>query len=497
MDYIKTLETVKQYSLARIPFIAINSVEKGRTLDLLKEAYSTIKLPLFVHSMSKGLYDINTKQIVSEEKTVMGILDYISNEIRLKENMTYVFTEISEISNDSMVTRYFSDLVTLAEEKGASIIIITTDPIWAQLQRLGMAIKFSLPTEEEILKIINDTLEPYKNQISIEWEKNDFRDASTILSGISKIEIKNVIASLIAKQKITKNDLIELKFAKDKLFSNISGLEKIDLSNDNFNFAGLKNLRNWLIEKQQLLNPDKKDEMKERGIKPPRGILLVGVPGCGKSLSAKAIAHTWNLPLYRLDFATVQSKYVGQSEQQLREALDTAEHVSPCVLWIDEIEKGLGASDSSGTTTKMIGQFLFWLQECKKNVFVVATANDVSKLPVELLRRGRFDELFFIDLPNVNERRDIINMYVEKYLVVKLPDTLINELIRITDGFTASDIESAIRDIAYKLMATPNLQVNDQVLIQGINKVVPLSRTNPEQIQYIRNWGKNRAVNAS
>ena len=149
--------------------------------------------------------------------------------------------------------------------------------------------------------------------------------------------------------------------------------------------------------------------MKKRGIRPPRGILLMGVPGCGKSLSAKAIAARWKRPLYRLDLATIQGRYVGQSEQQLKEAFETAEHVSPCILWIDEIEKGLsgGGSDSSGVTTRLIGQFLFWLQECKKDVFVIATANNVKGLPAELLRKGRFDEMFFVDLPNKQERKEI------------------------------------------------------------------------------------------
>lgn len=144
---------------------------------------------------------------------------------------------------------------------------------------------------------------------------------------------------------------------------------------------------------------------------------MVGVPGCGKSMSAKSIAANWRLPLYRLDFATVQGSYVGQSEQQLKDALTTAENVSPCILWIDEIEKGLsgaGGTGDGGVSTRMVGQFLFWLQECKKQVFVVATANDVSMLPSELLRRGHFDELFFVDLPTVEERREILSFRCRK-----------------------------------------------------------------------------------
>lgn len=197
--------------------------------------------------------------------------------------------------------------------------------------------------------------------------------------------------------------------------------------------------------------------MRAKGLQPPRGILLVGVPGCGKSLSAKSISVNWKLPLYRLDFATVQGSYVGQSEQQLKDALTTAENVSPCILWIDEIEKGLSGATSGagdgGVSTRMVGQFLFWMQECKKQVFVVATANDVSMLPSELLRRGRFDELFFVDLPTADERREILSLYMRKYLDLAFSGELADQIVQITDGFTGADLESTVRDLAYRVIA--------------------------------------------
>ena len=235
-------------------------------------------------------------------------------------------------------------------------------------------------------------------------------------------------------------------------------------------------------------------------MQPPRGILLVGVPGCGKSLSAKSISANWKLPLYRLDFATVQGSYVGQSEQQLKDALTTAENVSPCILWIDEIEKGLsGASGSNdgGVSTRMVGQFLFWLQECKKQVFVVATANDVSMLPSELLRRGRFDELFFVDLPTADERRDILSLYMRKYLKLDFIGPFADKIVELTDGFTGADLESTVRDLAYRSIANSNFVLNEENMITAFNNVVPLSQTSPEKIEAIRDWGKERAVPAS
>jgi SpoVK/Ycf46/Vps4 family AAA+-type ATPase len=233
----------------------------------------------------------------------------------------------------------------------------------------------------------------------------------------------------------------------------------------------------------------------------PRGVLLVGVPGCGKSLTAKAIAQSWSMPLYRLDLANIHGQYLGQSEGRLKEALATADHVAPCVLWIDEIEKGLagatrGSSDG-GTSTRLVGHFLYWLQEARSRVFVVATANDVSKLPPELLRRGRFDELFFVDLPTTEERKEIISIYVERGLK-RLPEaTLMNELVELSEGFAGSDIESAVREVVKAAYLDGDNVVSNDLFKRSFQNVVPLAKTSPEQIESIRAWGRERAVPAS
>lgn len=496
MNYEETKRLMRQYLLARIPFISLNTIEKNRAINILKELATELNLTINVHSMSKGITDIVNNNLVSDEKTIMGVLDYIGEQIKVRENATFVLTDVSELENESLVSRYLNDIVTMAEEKGGTVIVITSSSIWTNLQRLGMNIELALPTESELYKLIKDNVSPYQDQITIEWDENNFKEAATILLGLSEIEVKNVIASLIAKGSLLKEDLIDLKFAKDSMFSEISGLEKIEVD-PTIAFGGLDGLKEWLDEKKKLLTPDKKEEMIRRGIKPPRGILIVGVPGCGKSLSAKAIAAKWQMPLYLLDFATVQGRYVGQSEQQLKEALETAEHVSPCILWIDEIEKGLsGASGDSGVTNRMIGQFLFWLQECKKEVFVVATANDINNLPAELLRKGRFDEMFFVDLPNNDERAEIIRLYLLKYLNVKVNDEFINKLVTLSDGFAGSDLEAAIREIAYQVVAN-NITLTETIFIDTFTKTVSLSKTNPEKIEKIRAWGKEHAVSAT
>ena len=372
MNYEETKEYLKRYLKARIPIITINSVEKNRVLRLIKELQQELGLTISSYQMSQGMVDLKNNTILNEEKTIMSALDYISEEIKLKENCNFILSDISDISVSNTVSRYLVDIIEKAETMSGVIILITTEPVWNNISRLGIGIKLNYPNDQELTEIVKNTINPYRNQITIEWDDKDYINAGTYLQGLSEMEAKNIISSLLVKGTITKEDLKELKFSKQKLFNEIAGLEAIEIDED-FEIAGLDNLKDWLYEKKTLMDPTKKEELQKRGISSPKGILLTGVPGCGKSLCSKAASKIFNIPLYRLDLATVQGEYVGQSERQLKAALDTAEYVSPCVLWIDEIEKGLNDNNSS-VTSKMIGQFLFWLQENKKPVFVIAKA---------------------------------------------------------------------------------------------------------------------------
>ena len=500
-DIAKSKELLKRYSIARIPFSAINTIEPGRTLSMLKEISEELQLPINVHTLTKGVYDLATDKNMSEDKSVYGAIDFMTEKMKRMQYQTIVLTEVPDLSIENSDSKQILALVNLANESGGVVMVFTNSPVWNQLQRQGMRITIDLPNEDEMYSIIKEYIDDYRNEIPIEWDNTDIREAAATLNGVTCIEAENVIAALIANKCIRKSDMDEVRFAKDRLFSDISGLEKIDVDDSVKDVGGLEGLRKWLQEKKELLTPEKKDELRAKGLQPPRGILLVGVPGCGKSLSAKSISANWKLPLYRLDFATVQGSYVGQSEQQLKDALTTAENVSPCILWIDEIEKGLsgatGNSGDGGVSTRMVGQFLFWMQECKKQVFVVATANDVSMLPSELLRRGRFDELFFVDLPTADERRDILSLYMRKYLNLNFAGEFAEKIVQISDGFTGADLESTVRDLAYRSIANHNFLLSEENIVTAFNNVVPLSQTSPEKIEAIRAWGKERAVPAS
>ena len=500
-DIKKSKELLKQYSKARIPFVTINTIEKSRALGILKEVAEELSLPFYVHSYSKGIYDLATEKLISgNDKNIYSALDYMTEQMQRKQCMTIIFNDVPDLSVENEDTKLFYSLVDMANESNGVVMVLYDGSVWNHLQRAGMIVKIDLPNEDEMYSIVKDYIDDYRNEIPIEWDNSDIREVASILAGVTRIEAVNVVAALIANGSIRKSDIDEIRFAKDRLFSDISGLEKIQVDDSVKETGGLAGLKKWLDEKKDLMSPEKRDELRAKGLQPPRGILLVGVPGCGKSMSAKSISANWKLPLYRLDFATVQGSYVGQTEQQLKNALTTAENVAPCILWIDEIEKGLsgaGSSNDGGVSTRMVGQFLFWLQECKKQVFVVATANNVSMLPSELLRRGRFDELFFVDLPTAEERREIIALYMRKYLQLEFAGRVADEIVELTDGFTAADLESTVRDLAYRSIANDTFALDEETIITAFNNVVPLSQTSPEKIEEIREWGKERAVPAS
>lgn len=490
--------TLTRYLKARVPFISIRSAERARVLDIVREiAQGLNNAPVYVHTLSQGTKELVSGRSANEDRSVIGALDFASQQIGQRQSLTFVLTEVSDTEDDTPFARQLLDAVMLAAENGGAVAVITTKPVWGQLQRLGMSLVLSPPTEDEMLDIIHEQIGAYRADYVIEWDDADEREAAAILTGVSRIEAENIIATLLANGRIVKADLAELTHAKDRIFADISGIERVQVRGSELNVGGLGGLKGWLDKERPLLTAD----LRERGIRPPRGVLLVGVPGCGKSLSAKAIAHNWKMPLYRLDLSTIHGQYLGQSEGRLKEALSTADHVSPCVLWIDEIEKGLagatqGAGDG-GTSTRLVGQFLYWLQEARSRVFVVATANDVSRLPPELLRRGRFDELFFVDLPTAEERREIIGIYVQRGLKREIPAALMAELVEASEGFAGSDLESAVREVVKEAYLNGDGAVSDDLFRRSFQNLVPLSKTSPEQIESIRAWGRERAVPAS
>lgn len=493
-DYSETRDLFSRYLRARVPVIVVRSIEPGRVMSLIAESASDLRsMAYLVYSRTEGLKELLTGQSVSDDTSLSMALENAQQTYRSRLNVNFIFTDVDDLEDESPTSRHFAELARMAEQRQGTLIFLTTKPVWTGLARLGMSVQLDLPTADELAETINEFVDNNRGGTNlIEWQYDEIRQAAEILNGVTETEAINVIASMLARREPLMNvDLPELSTFKDQIFGDLSGIERIKMRDD-YKIGGLTNLRKWLDERERHM----KQDLSQTQLHPPKGILLVGVPGCGKSLSAKAIASDWRLPLYRLDMSAILGMYVGQSESRLREALDTADRVAPCVLWIDEIEKGLaggGGSGDSGVARRLVGQFLFWLQESTSKVFLVATANDVTSLPPELLRKGRFDEMFFVDLPDAQDREDILRLYFQRYFSYDIPPHVALDLVSATDGFSGSDIDAVVHELALSHTdGGTTVLPADWEIRQAFEGVIPYSATNPEDIANIRAWAQGR-----
>ena len=495
MDYRQTTDEVRRFLKARVPVIIVRTVEPMRASEIVSQLAAEFRqMPFFSYTRTEGLREVLTGSAVTDDYSLVAALDQAQQTFRARANVNFVFSDLDDLEGDTATSRHLSQLIRLAERNNGAIILITDRPVWSGLSRLGMTTTLDVPTVDELHETISSTISPYRgSNIFIEWQDAEVRRAAEILSGVTEGEAINVVATLIAKEEVRNEDLAELSQFKDRIFGDLAGLERVRLQDD-YQVGGLENLKEWLAGKQRLMTGD----LTGWGVKPPKGVLLCGVPGCGKSLSAKAIAQQWELPLYRLDMAAVMGMYVGESESRLRDALATADRAAPCILWIDEIEKGLASNSSDNSVTRrLIGQFLFWMQESTSKVFLVATSNDVSTLPPELLRKGRFDAVFFVDLPTPEEREEIIRLCFRKYTHSEPAFDLMNDLVPLTEGFAGSDIDAVVNEIAEVMYNRQSRALPDETTIYDhFRTVVPFSRSNPDDVADIRAWGNSRALPA-
>ena len=318
--------------------------------------------------------------------------------------------------------------------------------------------------------------------------------ASAVLKGFTEVQIDNILsAEIISQNSLKKNRISKLDKQKVKLYGKSDAVQYINLDQE-IECSGMNNLKNWLVEKRNIFFM-KDEDLREYDLRAPKGILLVGVPGCGKSLTAKFISKEWGLPLFRFDMGSIYDKWVGGSERKMRESLRFIENVSPCILWIDEIEKGLSGSDSENDVAKrVLGEFLFWMQESTAKVFIVATANNVKSLPYELYRKGRFSEVFFVGLPDEETRFKLILQYSNKSLHLQLDKNETDEIVKKTEGFSHSDIEAMIKEVAQVKLLYPDKTDVKKELLRCAERIIPISKINKELVEEIVEWGRERTI---
>jgi ATP-dependent 26S proteasome regulatory subunit len=386
------------------------------------------------------------------------------------------------------------------------ILISPTPQIPADLESLVTLVDFPLPTEPQIRATLDGMIarNTAAGALKVELGPAGAERLAKAALGLTAFEAENAFArSMVDDGRLTDDDIALVQEEKRQIVQKSGVLEVVRSTVSLDDIGGLENLKTWLRKR----NGSWMDEAAAYGLPAPKGVLVTGVPGCGKSLTAKAMASAWSLPLVRLDIGRVFGGLVGASEQNMRTALRTAEAIAPCVMWIDEIEKGFASGASgqgdSGTSARVFGTFLSWMQEKTAAVFVMATANNISLLPPEMLRKGRFDEIFFIDLPTDTERTVIFRLHLTARLKagpalgsLPLTDDLLAGLVDATEGFSGAEIEQVVISACFDAFNERRTLTSDD-LLQEIRNTVPLSVTQAEQIDELRAWADIRAVAAS
>ena len=481
-----------KYLRARRPIIWINSGDYKEIDTIVKEATKDYKDKAIYEYRALGAVDFENKVKEENITDLYSFLDTLYSE-GIKRN---VFLLIKNAEEEMKEARNIAYIKKIAETRYSTpdynftIIVITeTETVPKELEKFTSILDIPNMSKDEIEKYILN----FSKDNNIKVDEKDIGEVAISLKGLTKLEIDHVLNMIIESKNnisISGRDIIIKE--KGQIIKKSSILEIIDFKEKIEDIGGLEGLKEWLKSKAQVFR--RLDEAKKFGVDTPKGVLLVGMPGCGKSLAAKASARLFNVPLLRLDIGRLLGKYVGESEHNMRVALKTAESISPCILWIDEIEKafaGINQDGGAGDITKrLFGQFLTWLQEKENTVFVVATANDITAFPPEFLRKGRFDEVFFIDFPNEEERERIFEIHLEKR--GKLTDDIdINKLAKQTEGYCGADIEEVVKNAVENIfiLETENeeeKEITTQDLLESAKNIDSLTNILADKIEVLK-----------
>ena len=477
---------------ARYPIIYVVSWEEGRVDHAIAEMARPAK-KVYTWSITRGLQPAPAAG--GAALTVLAALEYVE---RCAEDAIFVFRDLHASINDSIIIRRLRDLASQLKNTRKTVIIVA--PILrlpAELEKDVTVVDYSLPSYDELgelLDVIIDKMRRDGAEVNTDLTSETREQVIKAAQGLTLSEAENVFArSLVEKRAF---DVETILSEKEQIVRKSGLLEYYPATAKFADVGGMDVLKDWLKNRKSGFTQKARDF----GLPEPRGILLLGVQGCGKSLSCKAVASLWNLPLLRLDVGKIFSGIVGSSEQNIRRAIQVAESVAPVVLWMDEMEKGFAGVQSSpfsdaGTTSRVFGTFITWLQEKTAPVFVVATANDVSQLPPELLRKGRFDEIFFVDLPEAKERDEIFRIHLSKRK--RDPGKFdIAAFAAASDGFSGAEIEQVIVSSLFDAFGS-GADLTNEIILKSIDESVPISVTMAEQIAGLRMWAEKRARKAS
>ena len=473
---------------SRHPLILAETGEEERFLALVRRAAAELELPVWLWSATTGLAREGHPAQYHTRPAVRA-LDFISF---LDAPGVFVFADAHPALEDPLVVRRVKEVAQAAAAGKTLVLTAPSHRVPPELAGLAHRWRLRPPDNDELRSLIEATLEDFRRRgFGVTIAGNDIAALVEALSGLTVREAERLLLGAADDGILDGNDVASVRSGKAELLLGDGILELVATDGMTMEaVGGFDHLKQWLAIRSKAAAAE------AAGLDPPRGMLLTGIPGCGKSFVAKAVAGSWGLPLILLDPARLYGKYVGESEQRLDSALAKVEAMSPVVLWIDEIEKGfaVGGEGDGGISRRLLGTFLRWMQERPGEVFMVATANDVGSLPPELLRKGRFDEVFFVDLPGDEAREQIVRLHLARRDLD--PETFPIELLaKSADGFSGAEIETAVVGALYRAFADDAALTTDDLLAE-IAGTVPLSVARAEDIARLRAWADQRAVKA-
>jgi SpoVK/Ycf46/Vps4 family AAA+-type ATPase len=516
------LERLKILINSSTPIVVMETVEEMRAVRLVRVACSSLNLATFEWSIASGLVRCGSDvgELVPEVNRHSGAAAYephdggaqglynskepaqaLSNLEAMSLEAAFVLKDFHRHMDDPVVVRRLRDVGQKFSANRRTVIItapaITIPP---ELSSLVEFLELPLPDKQRLRQIIDETcvrvgktrtLKRTLDQAGLDAMANNLR-------GLTEEEAERATSqAIVSRYGVTPETVTDILDAKKELLRRSGMLEFIDVSESLGSVGGLDNLKRWLAQRRGTWE----DSARDFGLEPPRGVIILGVQGCGKSMCARAIAGEWKLPLVKFDTAAIFDKYIGETEKRVQKVFRVTEGLAPCVFWIDELEKifaGSGSDSASvdaGVSSRMLAAFLSWMQDRKAPVFVAATCNNVMGLPPELMRKGRFDELFFVDLPNQVERKQIYAIHLARRKRNPAEFDL-DRVAAAAKGYSGAEIDAAVQTALYAAFSgKQNLQT--QGLLDALKATVPLSTTRSEEIQALRAWAKERAVPAS
>ena len=474
---------------ARYPIIYINTIEEDRVEYVIRKNVKTnLNRSIYSWDFVDG-YTNNPNNQGFAKRNPLQALELVER-LNSETPALFLLKDFNRFLTDLSISRKLRNISRILKLQPKTIIIIGSDlAIPKELQDLITVLEFQLPLEDEIIQELNRLI----NSLNIKVEPQLFENLTRACQGLSLERIRRVLSKIIATYKtIDDNSIAVLLSEKKQIISQTEILEYSSVNEKITNLGGLDNLKDWLKKRKTAFSI----QASNYGLPTPRGLLLIGIQGTGKSLTAKAIANDWQLPLLKLDVGKLFGGIVGQSESRLRQMINVAETISPCILWIDEIDKAFTNTESkgdSGTSNRVLATFISWLSEKTKPVFVISTANNIDLLPLEIIRKGRFDEIFFLDLPKQDEREEIFKIHLQEFR----PDSWnlfdYSKLAKLSESFSGAEIRQSIIEGMYHAFYEKREFTTDDICL-AVKELIPLANLESNQMLKLQNWASSGQI---